>query len=189
MKKIICLAVCILSLPIIAGAAWSFEWYNNSGSDIYCPDGSGGSLILPAGSASYTFALYLSSDAVFNLGGDTQCYTQTGTQVDGGAGSFYGSGLNTDTTPNLPFSSDPTYHYAITVLYQGTPSIYTAYAVLGATSLPAVDPSPASYEITVNGISAANVNSTWVSAVPEPSSMALLAIGLGVIALRRKFRV
>ncbi len=191
MKKTVMLFA-MLVLPLVGDAAWSFEWYNTDGSPIYVPVGSPGTVgevpaLLPNANANYTFALYLSGNQTFEDGSDILAYSRTGNQVSGGAGNFYGGALNTGTTPNLPFLADPTYDYVVTVLYIGTPSSYSAYAVLGANGLPASDPSPSSAVFEVAGITQGNVGTTW-QVVPEPSSIALLGLGLGLVALRRKMR-
>lgn len=190
MKIKIVAMMCALLVPVVGNAAWSFDWYNTFGSQIYVPGdapgtGSSSPALLPDGNANYTFAIYLSGDQDFNSGVDVLSYSQTGDNVAGGVGYFYGGGQNTDGNPDFPLFSDVTYDYLITVAYIGTPSDYTYYAVLGSTALPGVDPSPSSMVIEVPGVALANVGSAWVAAVPEPSSLALLGIGLGLVAWRR----
>lgn len=192
MKAVLIAVVVAFTVPIVGDAAWSFDWYNTFGSPIYVPGnapgtGSGSPALLPDGNANYTFAIYLSGDSNFQVGSDTLAYSQTGDAVGGGAGYFYGGGLNTDPNPDFPLFADPTYDYLLTVCYIGTPSTYTYYAVLGSTALPGTDPSPSALQVEVAGVSLPNVGTAW-QPVPEPSSIALLGLGLGLVALRRKMR-
>ena len=184
MKKLMFLIIAACMLPVIC-SAWPFTWQSTS--SIYIPNGSGGTMRWPDTSSGYILSLYLSTDNQFNLGSDTLALQTPGADVAAGAGTFYYDGQNTDASPNIPVAGDTSYNYLLTVMYIGTPSSYTYYGVLGSTALPAVTPDPSTpLIVNVPGVTAGNVYSTFVAApVPEPSTVGLLLVGAGLVALRR----
>jgi hypothetical protein len=187
MKKLALLFLAVCVLPVVCGA-WPMNW--SSSSAIWVPNGSGGTKLWPETDSGYTFALYLSGDNQFNPGTDVLCLQQDGRDVGGGGSTFsFGGDSVSDTLVSIPLISDPTYDYLVTVMYIGTPSTYTYYAVLGnGAALPTVTPDPANqYYDIVPGVSQANVYTTFV-AVPEPSTIGLLLVGAGLVAFRRMRR-
>lgn len=209
MKKIF-VYVLIAMITGIANAGTSVDWYFQwgmypHGGDVTSLDPSTG----VAGSQSVLWQLvYAGSD---NLIGDGTYLVDAGNAANGyvygddeivfsrttpaGGNSVFDGTLYSDAAFRTASETETTYSglFYIRVFGDTTPTVgewYYNSPTLSAVSVDLTDPSrsPQLFDGNTNGGVQGNDLNASIVAVPEPSSMALLALGLGVVALRRKFR-
>jgi len=201
MKKIYSalIVISVLAISITAEASISINmkktlniWADSSGTVLPI-----GSLVQMVWSADNLYATP-TGGSIPTTGGqyadnDFVIYSATTTATSGWSGDFDGSATyNNSAVGGATINSG--YVYAF-VFQNGTPLAGDWYARsamitgLGDASLP-TPPQPDSLDVSPNGnrmIVHPSTGGFQVQTVPEPSSFALLGIGLGLIAVRKRF--
>jgi len=168
MKKL----MMMLAFVLVAGMsqAAAIKWSTGT---IYTP-GVGGVFGAPVGT---TTGQYLAMVYFYTDSGGLNGITLTGGNTDSSTASAFGSVLNSATV-GYTFLASTYYGKVVVTSTDGQWAMNSSLATMSM---------PGNGDLTANFTDLGAMPSQW-TAVPEPTSMALLALGAAALGLRRKLR-